>query len=74
MTYEQHEAYAGLPGRRFILPKSVLENRTNAPENECFCLDEEDEGVCPNTGALFIGACYGGDEGTVYYSLLFVTL
>ncbi|EFX72214.1 hypothetical protein DAPPUDRAFT_326408 [Daphnia pulex] len=60
VVYEQHETYADLPGRRFNLPKSVLENRTNAPENECFCLDEEDEGVCPNTGALFIGACYGG--------------
>ena len=60
-----YETYADLPGRRFILPKSVLENRTNAPENECFCLDKEDEGVCPNTGALFVGACYGGGGGTI---------
>ena len=65
MVYEQYETYADLPGRRFILPKSVLENRTNAPENECFCLDKEDEGVCPNTGALFVGACYGGGGGTI---------
>lgn len=59
-VYEQHEIFQDLPARRFILPKSVLENRTNAPENECFCFDEEDEGTCPNTGALFTGACYGG--------------
>lgn len=44
----------------------MLENRTNAPENECFCFDEEDEGTCPNTGALFVGACYGGDQRTTY--------
>ena len=45
-----------------MLPKSVLENRTNEPENECFCVDEEDEGKCPNTGAMFLGACYDGER------------
>lgn len=62
IVYEQDETFEGLPARRFILPKSVLENRTNAPENECFCLDENDEGKCPDTGALFLGACYEGKK------------
>lgn len=60
LTYTNDETYEDLPARRFILPKSALENRTNEPENECFCMDEEDEGRCPNTGAMFLGACYEG--------------
>lgn len=60
LVYNGTYTYDGLPAKQFILPKSALENRTNEPENECFCLDENDEGRCPNTGAMFIGACYEG--------------
>lgn len=52
-VYEKDEEYDGLIGRKLVVPKSVLENRTNAPENACFCVDENDEGKCPNTGAMF---------------------
>lgn len=60
LVHESDETFEDLPAAKFVLPKSALENRTNAPENECFCLDENNEGRCPNTGAMFIGACYEG--------------
>ena len=59
-----HNVSANFLARRFVLPKAVLENRTNAPENECFCIDEEDEGKCPNTGTIYLGTCYEGERTT----------
>lgn len=73
LVHEKDESFDGLPAAKFVLPKSVLENRTNEPENECFCLDENNEGRCPNTGAMFIGACYEGEcTSPLLYLLLIV--
>ena len=60
LLYQNDEFFDKLPARRLILPRAVLEDFTESPENECFCLDINDETKCPYTGAIFTGACYEG--------------
>lgn len=58
LIYHNDETYDGFPARRFILPKEILQSATENPENGCFCMDENDEGKCPGTGAMYLGTCY----------------
>lgn len=58
LIYNNDETYDGFPARRFILPKEILQSATENPENGCFCMDENDEGKCPGTGAMYLGTCY----------------
>lgn len=59
VTYANDEKSHGLPGKKFVLPKSVLASPAEAEENACFCKADQPES-CYGTGLTNMGACYIG--------------
>lgn len=60
-SYVHDENYRDILARKFTIPREVLANYKENPENVCFCRDlseTPDEARCPKTGALSVGACY----------------
>ena len=63
MTFQEESQFKGIPTYIFSAPDDLLAGKRTNPDNECFCLEEDEdlaEERCTLDGIFDMGGCQNG--------------